>query len=176
MGFGLPHASHAGGWVYKERDRVSKGQHSLNLVGTVDWYSASDNGNHRYLAWNVSAYQATRQYRPMCIGIQMVAERRQVSTTTGGEASVGWSLTGPSAAGAVSYSRTTGSGTTSDGFYWVCPRGNYVTNTARGGFAYHPAMGGKIASIGVVGCLAFAPERVNERWCTAWDVNRFGGN
>lgn len=139
----------AGGWIFYDSDQVSKGQCSLNLTGTINHYYASDNSNHRYVTMSIRAYQSTRQYKSMCIGIKVMFRTETTSSTRGGAVSGGWSLTGPSASATASYSQTRQGGSTSDGFSWTCPRNGqtYVTQRADGGRPFHPLMEGKLTHV-----------------------------
>lgn len=171
----------ADSWVFYDGDQVNQAltfgrTEALRMKGSVNWYYASSNSNNRLITVGVTAYQSTN-YVPLCIGVQMMIFRQSRQTTVGGQVEAGWSLAGPSVSAGATYSRTTSSGSTSDGIFWRCPQGGrYVPGGTSMSWQenLHPQFG-LGTHVAFRACLATSPTGP-ERWCTAWDVNAFGGS
>lgn len=165
----------AGTYLFYDRDMVKQSQNSTQIWGNVQFSYDSSNSDNRFARIRVGAQQTWRG-RPFCVGLQLLALTERVSRTYGGSVGGGWSLTGPSASGSVTYSRTTQQGRTSDGIFWKCPRSNrFIRNYASVNDYWNARVDGKLTAIAVKGCITDDPLNLNRRWCTNWDVNDFGG-
>jgi hypothetical protein len=170
-------------WIYTEQDIVNAYQqpYALAVSGTVKWWRANDNPNHRYVYVDLKAYQTRGANRPMCIGVRVTYTTTKVSSSDrGGAGGGGVSITGPSVNVQQTWNQTTSNGVTSDGFDWVCPRPvggggmAYVQKVVQGGRPVHPAVDGVVTGAAIDTCVADRGRLAN-RYCLQTEYNRYGG-
>ena len=174
----LVHRPAAAQYIPVDNDQVGRKAYTLALTGNIGWsYNRADQ-NQRGISWNMTAHQADRTYRAMCVGVQVMYGTRRVTSTSGSVgAEVSWSITGPSVGGNVSYTRTTDRTVDGEGFSWRCPANaqTYQRVDVSGSQTFHSRVQGRLDYIATRACMAVNARDPYNRWCTPWDVNEYGG-